>query len=126
MGKYNLGEVSTTISNQIRRDRIYIDEKKAEPLINDIAYQLDTLKKSFGHIQVLINQAVNAGVVSGKRADAFKSWAKKAKSQANNSEKLKDNFMKKYQEDLNCYPIQLLDDRISELERKIEKLSADM
>ena len=126
MGKYNLGEVSTTISDQIQRNRIYVNEKKAEPLVKDIDYQLDVLKKSFGRIHVLINQTVNLGVVSGKRADAFKAWAKKAKSQSNNSEKLRDNFVTKYYDDVRRYPLQLLDDRIYELEKKLEKLSNEM
>ena len=51
-----------------------------------------------------------------------KAWAKKSKEQASNAEKLKVKVLNKYALDVKNYPIQLLDLRISELEKKISEL----
>lgn len=126
MGKYNLGEVSTVVSDKIQKKGLYVNEKKADDLVYDIDLQLNAIKKSLTKIQSLINQSVNMGVVSGKRATAFKSWARKAKSQANQSEKLRVSLVESYRDDVKAYPIYLLDERIASLEAKIVELSNKM
>ena len=123
MGKYNLGENKTGLSDQITKTHMYLNEKKANKLVNNIEEQLDDIKKSLFHSQLLLNQSVKSGYVKGKRADAFKAWAKKSKSQANQVEKLKDTLSSSYQDDVHNYPLQLLDDRIAELEKRIASMS---
>ncbi len=119
MGKFNLGSVSTEVGHKINRHHLFINEPKANPIEKDMEAQFDTIHSSLIHIQELLNRSVNLGVASGKRAEVFRSWAKKAKSQATNAEKMKASLVDKYSADLKNYPIRMLDDRIAELEKKI-------
>lgn len=123
MGKYNLGENNTGLSDQIIRTHMYLNEKKSNKLVDSIEEQLDDIRKSLLHIQLLLNQSAKTEMVKGKRAEAFKGWAKKSKSQANQVEKLKEKLVKTYQDDVHNYPLQLLDDRIAELEKRIASMS---
>lgn len=123
MGKYNLGEVRTVISDKVNNNHLSLNERNANKLVKDIDQQLSDIKKSLLHIQLLLNQSAKTDMVKGKRAEAFKGWARKSKSQANQVEKLKEKLANTYQEDVHNYPLQLLDDRIAELEKKIASMS---
>lgn len=126
MGKYSLGDTEVVISEKINKKQLFVDEKCADSIISDIENELLAIEKSFMKVQLLINQFVNMGVVAGKRGVAFKSWARKAKSQANQAEKLIDSMKNNYQADVKNYPIQLLDQRIAELEKKIDIMNKNM
>lgn len=123
MGKFNLGVASTELSNTINRDRLYMNEAKAKPLKDDIEKQLEVIRVSLSNINALLNKTVSNEVVKGSRAETFKGWAKKAKSQAAAVEKIKTLLIEKYAEDARNYPIQLLDNRIAELEKKLSEIS---
>ena len=123
MGKYSLGNTSIDVSDNISKSQLFVDDKHADKLVSDIENELSIINKSFMKVQLLINQSVNMGAVSGKRGSAFKAWARKAKSQANSIDKLKASLSEKFNDDLRNYPLKLLDDRIAELERRIASLS---
>lgn len=123
MGKYNLGKNTHVLFNRLTKENLYINERKVKKYVNDMEIQLDILNKSFSKVQMLINQSVNMKYVSGKRAIAFKNWAKKAKSQSNQAEKIKMNLNESIHNDLNSYPLQMLDERIAELEKKIADMT---
>lgn len=126
MGKYSLGNTSLDVSDNISKSQLFVDEKHADKLVSDIENELSIINKSFMKVQLLINQSVNVGAVSGKRGSAFKAWAKKAKSQASQVDKLRDNLDQDYHDDVKDYPIQKLDQRIAELEKKIESMAKKM
>lgn len=119
MGKYNLGSNSTGISASLNKNTLYVNESKTNPIEKEMEAQLEILHSSFNRINELLNRATNLGIVKGKRADVFRSWAKKSKSQSLNAMKLKQSLSEKYAEDVKNYPIQMLDNRIAELEKKI-------
>ena len=123
MGKYNLGVASTELNNTVNSNRLYMNEAKAKPLAADIEKQLEVIRVSLSNINALLNKSVSSEVVKGSRAETFKGWAKKAKSQATAVEKIKKLLSEKYAEDAKNYPIQLLDDRIAELEKKLSEIS---
>ena len=123
MGKYNLGTASIEINKLLNKKDFYLNVSKASNIESDIEKQLDSIKVSLLNINNLLNKATNDGVVSGKRADAFKSWAKKAKSQSLTASKLKEKINNKYSEDVREYPLKVLNDRIAELEKKIADMS---
>lgn len=123
MGKYSLGKNTHVVSNNLNKDTLYIDEKKVMKYIDDMGIQLDILKKSFSKVQMLINKSVNMKYVTGKRGIAFKNWAKKAKSQSNQADKIKMNLNESVCNDLSTYPLKMLDERIAELEKKILDIS---
>jgi len=122
MGKYNLGPVSTEVNHSINKNSLFVNEAKANPVEKDMEEQLEIIRCSFIKIQELLNRTVNLGLVKGTRAEVFRGWAKKAKSQATSAEKLRNTLVEKYAEDVKNYPIQMLDNRIAELERKISSL----
>jgi polyhydroxyalkanoate synthesis regulator phasin len=122
MGKYNLGSVSTEVKG-IHKDVFYMNEAKAKRTVNDIIKQLESMEASLINIHLFLNQSVSCGVVKGIRAKSYKGWARKAKSQANAIEKLKNNLIASFNEDLRNYPLKLLDDRIAELERRISNMT---
>ena len=123
MGKYNLGKTSLVVSDKINKSDLYINEKKLNKLIYDMDSELDTLRKSLLKIQKLLNQSVNAGFVKGTRSTTFKSWARKAKSQSTQAEKLRVKLLESYEEDVKKYPVYLLDQRLAMLEEKINEMS---
>ena len=126
MGKYSLGDASINVSDNVDKSQLFVDEKHADALVSDIEKELSNINSSSMKVQLLINQSVNMGAVSGKRAVAFKSWARKAKSQASQVAKLNENLENNYQADVRNYPIQKLDQRIAELEKKIAAMAKKM
>lgn len=123
MGKYNLGKSTTKIQEKITKEGIYINEAKADSIIKNVLKELDGINTSLQKINITLNRSVNLGIVKGNKANTFKSWAKKSKSQANNALKLEEKVTTKYNKDVKDYPIKLLDERIAELEKKIAMMS---
>ena len=123
MGKYSLGKVNVIVDRRLSKDRLFINEDKTKSTEKRIGKELENVSTSLGAINNLLNRSVKEGLVKGMRAKAFKSWAKKAKSQSNNAIKVKNDLHEKYSEDITRFPIQELDDRIAELEKELEELT---
>jgi len=126
MGKYNLGKATTKQNDKIVNEGIYVNENKANILVKDINKQLDNVSLSLHKINILLNHATTLGLVKGARSTAFKGWAKKSKAQAENALRIKEKLEIKYNDDVKNYPIKLLDERIAELEKRIEDLTKNM
>ena len=122
MGKFDLGVSSTKLSKDIDRNTLFVDERKTKKIVDDMEKQLDIIRISFSNISMLLHKSIKCGVVKGSRADTFRGWARKAKSQSNSVSKLNSMLDENYSNDIRSYPIQLLDMRIAELEKKIAKL----
>ena len=75
------------------------------------------------NISSLLNKAAKNEFVKGKRVEIFKGWAKVSKSQALSCEKLKYNFNDRYKDDLQNYILKLLDERITDIEKRIDALA---
>ena len=120
MGKHR---TTTTEVSGIEKDRLYINESKMRSLSKDMQKQLTVIAESLNHLSDSLNQLVSQKVVTGNRVDSYKSWSKRAKSQAIAAEKLIASLNEKCNADLQLYPIQLLDERIAELEKKIASLT---
>jgi len=123
MGKYNLGKSTTRVGSKLNKNELYMNEVKAEPIINNILKELDSISSSLQKINITLNRTVKIGIIKGNKANTFKAWARKSKEQANNALKLKEKVSSKYNKDVKDYPIKLLDDRIAELEQKIAAMS---
>ena len=107
----------------INKDHLYINESKMRTLSKDMQKQLGILSESLSNIHVSLNKLVNHKVVKGSRLDKFRGLSKKAKAQSIAADKLMNTLTDKCSEDLQLYPIQLLDERIAELEKKIASLT---
>ena len=123
MGKYNLGEATTLLNNNMDENKLFVDSSLSRPLIDDIETQLDNIQASLNCINTLMNQAVAGGAVSGSYADAFKGWAKKCSSQAITANDKIESLRNKYSADVKQYTMNLLDSRIAELEEQISSIS---
>lgn len=123
MGKYNLGKSTTGLRSKLTKDELYINEVKISPVVNSLFKELGDVVNSLQKIDIILNKSVKMELVKGNRAKTFKAWAKKCKGQANNAIDLKGKLIELYSDDVVKYPIKLLDDRIAELEKKIENMS---
>lgn len=122
MGKYSLGKSTAHVGESIIKTEISINEAKSNALVKNIDKQLDSVSSSLHKINNILNRSVSLGAIKGTKANSFKSWAKKSKSQADNATKIKDKLDIKYAEDVRNYPIKLLDQKIAELEKRIESM----
>ncbi len=109
----------------IDRDNLYVNETKLHSLTKDIDKQLNTIVLSLNNISVNINKLINQKVFKGNKAETMKGLSKKAKSQSGAADKLRKDLCDKVNEDIQYYPIKILDDRISELERKINMITKE-
>ena len=120
MGKHR---TTTTEVSGIEKDRLSINEAKMRSLSKDMQKQLIVISESLEHLSESLNLLISQKVVTGNRVDSYRSWSKRAKSQAIAAEKLITSLNEKCNADLQLYPIQLLDERIAELEKKIASLT---
>lgn len=123
MGKYNLGIASSALRNEVDKKNLYVNDAKAKNIEKDMEKQLDVIRTSLFNIHTLLNQAVNKKYVVGSRAQVFRGWAKKSKSQSLSAKRLMESLNDKYFDDVKNYPIKLLDDRIAELEKRIASMT---
>lgn len=123
MAKYSLGTATTKMSPNVKKDELYLDASKANPLKQDMVKQFEIVATSLANINSLLTKAVNKKVVTGQYATSFKGWAKKCKTQSTNAKKRKSTLDSKYNEDVKNYTIKILGDRITALEAKIAKMS---
>lgn len=123
MGKFNLGEATTLINENMSDVELYVDSTSARVLQDDIEKQLNSIQSSLNAINTLMNQAVAGGAVEGSYAEAFKGWAKKCSSQAVTAKEKEDAFKYKYSNDVKQYTMNLLDSRIAELENQIASIT---
>lgn len=123
MGKFNLGEATTLINENMSDVELYVDSASARVLQDDIEKQLNSIQSSLNAINTLMNQAVAGGAVEGSYAEAFKGWAKKCSSQAVTAKEKEDAFKYKYSNDVKQYTMNLLDSRIAELENQIASIT---
>lgn len=123
MGKYNLGKKEIFVDSRLSKDKIFVNEEKLKVLGKEIEGKLDAIRVELANINNLLNRSVNVGLVKGNKAKTFKAWAKKAKSQAENADKLKNNFIESVEKDLADFPIKELDGRIAALEKELAELT---
>ncbi len=119
MGKFNLGNSVTKISNNIDKNSLYLNQDKMQEIVDDMEKQFDELRDSLFNINTLLNKCVSRKIVSGNAVLVFKGWARKCNSQALASENRKNSLLNKYKEDINKYKIQQLEARIEALEEKL-------
>ena len=122
MGKFQLGGKVRVTTGAIQKDYLYMNESKVKKYQKEMDKQLEEISSALIKSSSCLMDAVKDGKVKGKRAEIFKGWAKKAKSQAAATKKLKDVLQDSYLEDVQEYPIRRLDNRIAELEKKIAKM----
>ena len=119
MGKFNLGNSVTKISDNINRESLYLDFNRMQPIVVEMEKQFDEIRDSLFNINTLLNKAVARKMVRGKSVDIFKGWARKCNSQAASAENRKLSLLSKYNDDKKNYKIKQLEERIDALEKKL-------
>ena len=122
MSKFDLGKRTTEINN-INKTDLFINSSKLKSIDKNIQNDLEKMRSSLMNINSLLNKASKYDCVKGKRVEIFKGWAKVSKNQALSCEKVKYNFNDRYKDDLQKYILKLLDERISDIEKRIDVLS---
>lgn len=108
--------------NSIDKNTLFVNEVKLNSLSKDMQKQLDVIGTSLTNINCNLNKLINKNVFKGNKADTLKGISKKAKAQASAAEKLKKSLINDITADIQLYPLKVLDERISALEKKIASL----
>ena len=108
--------------NSIDKNTLFVNEVKLNSLSKDMQKQLDVIGTSLTNINCNLNKLINKNVFKGNKADTLKGISKKAKAQASAADKLKKSLINDIAADIQLYPLKVLDERISALEKKIASL----
>ena len=119
MGKFNLGNSVTKISDNMDVNNLYLDNENMKLIVEDMENQFNILRDSLFNINTLLNKAIARKIVRGKSADVFKGWARKCNSQAEAAESRKNSLLDKYNDDIKNYKILQLEKRLEALEEKL-------
>ncbi len=108
--------------DSLDKNNLYVNEVKLNSISKDMLEQLTVIETSLMNINNNLTKLINKKVFKGNKADTLKGLSKKAKSQASAAGKLKKSLIEDINADIQLYPIKVLDDRISALEKKIASL----
>ena len=122
MSKKKTDHYSLDLSS-LDKNNLFVNDVKLNSLSKDMQRQLDVIHLSLSNINVNLNKLINQKVFKGNKAETLKGLSKKAKSQAGAAVKLKKTLVDDVNSDLQLYPLKVLDERISELEKKISSLT---
>ena len=122
MKKLVIEKENVELHKSMNKKKLYLNHKKAESCKKDALKQLDILSKTLNDLESILNK------LSLKKAfgDEYNNFAvqcsKKCAAQAQAARSLKENFEFKYNDDQKSILIQELDERISEIEKRLESI----
>lgn len=102
--------------------KLYVNQKKADVVTNDILKQLSVLEKQFDKMSEVINKCIYKKMISGEKRVGAISLSKKC---ANLSKKIRLEYAAletKYNKDKSDYTINILNEKIKSLEEKFDLL----
>lgn len=114
---------NTNLKNRLSKSKLYVHKTDANKVVDDIIKQLELLEKSFGLVSNTLNKMVYKKMIKGENPNTISSIAKKCNTQSQAAGKMANNIDSKFRDDKKEYAIQLLNERISVLEKQLEKLS---
>ena len=120
MSKFDL-KSNSSVKN-IEKGNLYINSSKLKTIHKNIEKELDVVRSSLMNVNTLLNKVVKMDCIGGKRTEIFKGWAKVSKTQALAALKLKEQYNEKYKDDLQSYILKVLDERITDIEKRIDAL----
>lgn len=122
MAKYSLGKTTSVVQATVNKDVLFLDSAKADPIVEDMKAQFDTITRALNSISTNLNKAVKKKAVSGSYAKAFTGWAKKCSSQATAAGNRSKGLNSKYLADTQDYAMKLLSDKLTLFETKVNEL----
>lgn len=119
MKKISIEKTNILLHDNMNKKKLSLDAEKMEPLKKNILKSLETIHKSLSDLDVILNKMALKKSFSDEYNIFAQQCAKKCVSQAQSVRTLIDNFEIKYNDDYKSILIQDLDDRISDIERRI-------
>ena len=113
---------NAVLNKNMNRKDLTLENKKAEPIKNNIIKQLEIINKSFSELESVLNRLAMKKFISDDKNALAIQCSKKCASQAQAARSLITNFENKYCDDQKMILIQELDERISFLEEKLSKM----
>ena len=115
-------EKTSLLHANMDRRNLSLDTKKADPHKKNMMKQLEIIHKTLTDLETTLNRMSIKRVFADNKHSLSMQCAKKCSSQAQAARSLKNNLELKYMDDQKMILIRELDDRITDLEKRMEEL----
>ena len=112
----------SVLNQNMDRKNLSLDTRKADPLKKNIDKQLEVIQKTLSELEVTLNRMSMKRLFTDDHHSLSMQCAKKCASQAQSARSLMSNFDLKYMDDQKMILISELDERITEVEKRIAEL----
>ena len=113
---------SSLLHENMDRKNLSLDRRKADPFKKNIDKQLGIIQKTLSELEVTLNRMSMKRLFTDDHHSLSMQCAKKCASQAQSAKSLMANLDLKYMDDEKMILISELDDRITEVEKRIAEL----
>lgn len=111
-----------TIKKSLAKKDAINDSSSASVLIDNISEECSKISNSFNEIASILNKAVYKKIIDGEDTDKFINLSRKCSSLADRISNKSNTLGLKYEDDEKSILINQLNERIEELEKKINYL----
>ena len=118
MKKVNLGKSTVVMSDNVNRKNLYVDTKHADSINKDMVKLLSDINKTYDKLNDILNKMSYKKMFTGEYNSVAVQCSKKCAIQRDNADKLREDIVFKYNDDVKFILIKNLDERISYLESK--------
>lgn len=116
-------KISETVNSQlVNSNTLYIDKNAMDIIKANLKKDMASIDKSWEDLYTITSKTVKNKTFAGNTEKAFNNLAKKAKTRANKCVSQSKTLSAKIKEATDKYEMNLLNDRISELEAKLNTL----
>ena len=122
MKKIETKKSSSLLHENMDRKNLSLDRRKADPFKKNIDKQLGIIQKTLSELEVTLNRMSMKRLFTDDHHSLSMQCAKKCSSQAQSAKSLMANLDLKYMDDEKMILISELDDRITEVEKRIAEL----
>jgi hypothetical protein len=122
MKKIETKKSGSLLHENMDRKNLSLDRRKADPFKKNIDKQLGIIQKTLGELEVTLNRMSMKRLFTDDHHSLSMQCAKKCASQAQSAKSLMANLDLKYMDDEKMILISELDDRITEVEKRIAEL----
>ncbi len=122
MKKIETKKSGSLLHENMDRKNLSLDRRKADPFKKNIDKQLGIIQKTLSELEVTLNRMSMKRLFTDDHHSLSMQCAKKCASQAQSAKSLMANLDLKYMDDEKMILISELDDRITEVEKRIAEL----
>jgi hypothetical protein len=122
MKKIETKKSGSLLHENMDRKNLSLDRRKADPFKKNIDKQLGIIQKTLSELEVTLNRMSMKRLFTDDHHSLSMQCAKKCASQAQSAKSLMANLDLKYMDDEKMILISELDERITEVEKRIAEL----